>query len=388
MPQPSDSENVPSAPYPPMHMVSPARSALSASPQYRTRSDLIGAPNVVTSPITASNVLAENEVDGIGSSVPPRPQFAEMNLKSHRPQQAKIPRVKFYSEGSLACINTAEPINRTSENETHKKLGPVLLELRNLEVNDKDEDQLFQTKRIALSRGNPQLGTSVASTCLDLPGSNQYTGRLAAATGLTTGMLALHTFSESPSSDTLPYSSNIEYFHTSRHHRQATAVSWRSSHENHIAIGLLGTGSNPGPQQGPRRGGAAMRGGGDREFCCFLWDVEAAAGKRNASPVTKVSHNTPVASLAWILEGQTLAVGTHARNIHLYDMRVPGTGTPPLSALAHNFGVHGIEVDPYKPVRNSRIWCDAYSWITIFTQVPRFPSRISWLHFVARLVNL
>jgi hypothetical protein len=30
-------------------------------------------------------------------------------------------------------------------------------------------------------------------------------------------------------------------------------------------------------------------------------------------------------------------------------MRVSGTNVPPISAHAHNFGVHGIEVDPHRP---------------------------------------
>lgn len=297
--------------------------------------------------MTISNVLGENEVEGPNVH---RSQFTEMSIPN-RPQQITISRVKFYPNGTLACINAASTAPRSPEEESQRsrKLGPVLLELRSLEVSKNDGEDLFQTKTIALSRGNPQLGPSVSSTCLDLPVAQQYTARLAVATGLTTGMLAVHTFSESPSTDDLPYSSAIEYYHISRHHRQSSAVSWRPGQSNYVAIGLLGTGS-PGPQQGPRRSGSALRGGGDREFCAFLWDVEAAAGKRNATPISKLSHNTPVASLAWVMDGQTLAVGTHSRNVQLYDMRVSGSNAPPLSAFAHNFGVHGIEVHPHNPV--------------------------------------
>jgi WD40 repeat protein len=122
----------------------------------------------------------------------------------------------------------------------------------------------------------------------------------------------------------------------------------------------LGSSSASGPQQGsgPRRG-TNIRAGGDREFCCFLWDIEAqqSANKRNALPVSKLSHNAPVASLAWVLDGQTLAVGSQSRNIQLYDMRVSTNNVPPISAHAHSFGVHGIEVDPNKPVGCVRFQC-------------------------------
>jgi hypothetical protein len=305
-----------------------------------------------------------------------------MGQKTVRSAHNAVSRIKFYptSCGTLACINTASAISHSptevidsEESQRNRKLGPVLLELRQLQLVDDDQDNnendLFTTKTIALSRGNPQLGISVSSTCLDMPVVQTYSGstsksRFMAATGLTTGMLAIHTFSDTPGPDDLPYSSAIEYYHISRHHRQSSAVAWNTHHANHVAIGLLGSGA-AGPQQGgtlPRRGGPTIRGGGggDREFCCFLWDIEAqhqqqhqSVTKKHGAPISKLSHNTPVASLAWVMDGQTLAVGTQSRNVQLYDMRVSGTNAPPLSALAHNFGVHGIEVDPHKPVSAS-----------------------------------
>jgi WD40 repeat protein len=346
MPQPDLTGTfLPIAPYPPMHVASPARSSITSSPHYRTRNEGTSLGRV--SPVSTSTALGEHEMQGPNVQ---RSQFAEMSLVTNRPQPTTISRAKFYHNGTLACINAAANFACAPDEESNRsrKLGPVLLELRSLELSNND-DCLFETKTIASSRGNPQLGTSVSSTCLDLPVVQQYTSRMAAATGLTTGMLAVHSFSESLSEDMLTYSSTVEYYHVSRHHRQSSAVSWRPGQSNYVAIGLLGTG-NPGPQQGPRRGGSTLRGGGDREFCCFVWDVEASAGKKNAVPISKLSHNTPVASLAWVMDGQTLAVGTHSRNVQLYDMRVSGTNAPPLSAYAHNFGVHGIEVHPQNPV--------------------------------------
>ncbi len=375
---------VPSAPYPPMHSGSPARSSLSSSPQYRTVSrpssdaqiatnNTNSSSNVVPNPTTiVRESFLESETETINTL---RQQLSEGGQKSMRHSLAAASRIKFYPTrcGTLACINTASALSHSpvelvdsEESQRNRKLGPVLLELRRLQLVDEkngNDDVFFETKIVALSRGNPQLGISVSSTCLDLPIVQSYTGqttrsRFAAATGLTTGMLAIHTFSDAPGPDDLPYSSAIEYYHMSRHHRQASAVAWNTNHSNHVAIGLLGSGT-PGPQQTnlPRRGGAAIRGGGggDREFCCFIWDVEAqqqSAAKRHAAPISKLSHNTPVASLAWVMDGQTLVVGTQSRNVQLYDMRASGTNAPPLSALAHNFGVHGIEIDPHKPVRS------------------------------------
>jgi hypothetical protein len=254
-------------------------------------------------------------------------------------------------------------------------MGPVLLEMRKLEPNTGfDDEDFFNIQTVGVSRGNPSLGTSVASTCLDLPtgmisnnsssnntggsySSNSYDGggAFTAATGLTTGALCIHTFDGVSRDEMGLLSSSIEYYHTPRHHRQASAVAWRpATNTNHVAIGLLGSSSGAGPQQagaGNRRGNPVVRTSGDREFCCFLWDVEAQSStmaKRMATPMSKLCHNAPVASLAWLDDGQTLATGGQWRNVQLYDMRVSGTNAPPISAYAHNFGVHGIEVDPHR----------------------------------------
>lgn len=372
--QPHNQSQVPSAPYPPINFRPPQKSSLSSSPQYSTNHRAIEAANTNSnrnlSPATASNIRSLPSDSESESHVVARQQFLEQS-KPGRTGISHAPMVKLFPShgGILACINTASSY-QSSENSVFgdesfrgRKLGPVLLDLRRLKLvsNSEDTDEIFAIRTIGLSRGNPQLGNSVTSTCLDVPVQSYFAGEesrphFSAASGLTTGMLAIHTFSEENTVDELPYSSTVEYYHTSRHHRQASAVAWRTNHTNNVAIGLLGSGAT-GPQQGsvPRRGGSNIRGGGgDREFCCFVWDIEAqqSGTKRNAVPVSKLSHNTPVASLAWILDGQTIAIGTQARNVQLYDMRSTGTNTPPLSALAHNFGVHGIEVDPHKPVRD------------------------------------
>jgi WD40 repeat protein len=223
-----------------------------------------------------------------------------------------------------------------------------------LATHSEDAFDFFTTKTVGLSRGNPSLGTSVASTCLGLPvvktfDSHSPPGPITGATGLTTGALCIHTFGDEKDSDGL-LSSSIEYFHTPRHHRQASAVAWRPINTNHVAIGLLGSGSAPAPGGSANvRRNPGVRAGGDREFCCFIWDIEAQSSKRTAQPMTKLSHNAAVASLAWLLDGQTLVVGGQSRNIQLYDMRVSGSNAPPISAHAHSMGVHGIQVDPHRP---------------------------------------
>ena len=145
---------------------------------------------------------------------------------------------------------------------------------------------------------------------------------------------------------------------SNRRQATATSVAWSPTQSNSVAIGLLG--NSPSLAQVPphRRAAGALRSpGGDRDFGCIIWDVEkqqSAAKQRNTTPLSKLSHNSPVTALAWLVDGQKLAVGAMARGlsgqstIQLYDMRVSGTNAPPISAPAHDSGVHGIEIDPLR----------------------------------------
>jgi hypothetical protein len=233
---------------------------------------------------------------------------------------------------------------------------------------DADMQPFFTTRVVGVSRGNPSLGLSVASTCLSMSPVQTYDS-IMAATGSTTGTLCIHRFDteEMDEIDMTNASVNgnlatsrlsfaaapIEYFHNSRHHRTASAVAWRTEQTNHVAIGLAGgsgTGSMPhaGHHHHHRRSGASMRAGSDREFCCFLWDVND--NKKTTAPIQKLCHNSPVASMAWVMEGHTLVVGGQHRTIQLYDMRVAADRNfPPISTHAHESGVHGIEIDPHRP---------------------------------------
>ena len=299
------------------------------------------------------------------------------------PEPAAV--TKSQAAAATSAVNNSTALTGNSSSNPLRargtKMGPVLLELRSLQVAE-GSDAFFTTQTVGISRGNPSLGASVASTCLDIVAkySPEHQGSpIVAATGITTGALCIHSFSSASSGsandqfyrdssgkntgigegDGIQSSSSIEYYHTPRHHRQASAVACRPNNSNHAAIGLLGSSS---VQQLSSSVAASRRGtsgslttaksGGDKEFCAFVWDIEAASSaKKHSTPLTKLSHNTAVASMAWLPDGQMLAVGGQIKTIQLYDMRLSGANAPPISALAHTSGVHGIQVDYHRSHR-------------------------------------
>jgi WD40 repeat protein len=66
------------------------------------------------------------------------------------------------------------------------------------------------------------------------------------------------------------------------------------------------------------------------------------------SPIAKLSHGSGVASLAWLQEGQTLAVGCQQRYVQLYDLRMAGSSSLASSVWAHRESVNGVEMDPHR----------------------------------------
>lgn len=260
--------------------------------------------------------------------------------------------VRFCQPDLLATINCVDAMEPDERYRIGRKLGPVLLDLRRIVYGE--NGKLFQYIPICRSRGNPSLGTSVSSTCLDVGRSSA--GPLpTAVTGLTTGAVCIHSFPEQTffDEDCTPV---IEYYHMPRNHRPSTAVVWRPGH-THVALGLTGAGAMHGHHQYPnaqamttRRPVVAPGRGvpGDREYCCFVWDVEHQSGnRRKTSPLFKLSHQSGVESLGWLFEGgQTLLVGGQLRNLQLYDLRESGTNmNPPVTVHAHNYGVH-VQVNP------------------------------------------
>lgn len=244
--------------------------------------------------------------------------------------------------------------------------GPLLLELRRLVFSPKNVEtgrssSLFSTASLCQARGNPSLGASVTSTCLSVAPSTQAADLPAVATALSTGALCIHNFTQQGDAS---WKASTEYYHVPRVQRSATAVEWRPDQNHQVAVGLT-AGGGPSElrqqtQQGLRLAVAAgsMTGGargaahpGDRDYCCFLWDIEhqSSARRTKAAPVHRLAHQIGIASLAWVSEGgHILALGSQQRNVQVHDMRVQGT-TPPLSVYAHNFGVHGVRTDPTRP---------------------------------------
>ena len=448
---PATGTNIPPAPYPPFAATtaqgsSSLRSNLASKPLYGTST----ATNVTTSGLVAGEMtddrgmLGNNPSGVLQSHNKASPPVSRMYFA---PQIAHCPPLLRSKKNPLCLLATincqqqsqeasnADPTasnkngtTGTTLSSSVRKQGKVLLELRKVQFyQPKDDNGLLDTSQVvAQSRSNPSLG-NLQSTCLSVLSSAASTAdqpqTLCAATGLSTGALCIHTFGLDDddgdnNKETLSVLST-DYYHTSRHHRPATAVAWRPTLMRHVALGLVSgtatvaTGpSNPsgnptsaapvpstvtaamstttssgtggglsganaatvgtsgrrnigvtgGAGVGGKMGSATTSGmgartgggsGGDREYCCFIWDVEhqaAGGGRRNKStPLFRLSHQTGVASLAWLLEGgQTLAVGGQMRNLQLYDLRIKAQQAP-ISVYAHNFGVHGIEPDPTRP---------------------------------------
>lgn len=230
------------------------------------------------------------------------------------------PAIQFYNESTLGCINC--------RNDNNAGGGPLLLELRTLDF-EPTEESLFRTTTHYESRGNPSLGTSVSSTCLDIQDQ-------ACITGLSTGSLCIHNVQNKL----------LEYKTIPRLHRPSTCVQWRpqtsqmalalgnankkSSNNNNKRMGVV---SNPSGRPGHHPG--------DRDYCCFVFDVAQTL------PLYKLSHLNGIASLQWILEStHTLVLGSQHRNLQLYDLR---SNASPWTVYAHNFSVDGICVDPHTP---------------------------------------
>jgi hypothetical protein len=249
-------------------------------------------------------------------------------------------RVQFCAPDIVACIN-CEPILSTQTNNhnevpSNRKVGPLLLELRQFQLSSSDStntnSSFATTRSICYSRSNPSLGSSLSSTCLDVQQvhaqTTTTTDTIRCATGLTTGALCIHTYS--PASDA-PHDAlvAIEYYHAPRHHRVSTSVAWHPRTPNHVAIGLVAS-------KEPSQGG---------DICCFLWDVEHQQSSRTSTttarkptPTRKLSHPLGVESLAWVSE-HVLAVGG-ARTLQLHDLR---SNSAPRAYTAHGaWGVHGL----------------------------------------------
>lgn len=403
--------NVPVAPYPPMisarfpshHL----RSSLSHSPHYtsptpsfigsRAESNVSGTSSLF--PGYATNVGGASTATSLEDGGTADEASRQTNAFAVTDDSAAIANIEFCRPDLLACINcvssssnthttsntptslnSAKFADSTTPARSNRKMGPVLLELRKLQLNEgtHGNHDFFTTSQISVSRGNPSLGMSMSSTCLHVSPQAMRTGENALhrppppiATGLTTGALCVHTFvikSDGDNENNQDWTPNVEYYHTPRHHRASTAVQWcpTTVRPQHVAIGLLSASSSgshpttnsvvPG-RRGVSGGGVAASVGlgarsastGDKDYCCFVWDVEhqSASRRTKTSPIYKLSHQSGVASLGWLMGGETLAIGGQLRHVQLYDLR-EATTSAPMTVMAHNFAVHGIVPDPHK----------------------------------------
>jgi len=245
-----------------------------------------------------------------------------------------------------------------SSSQQYKQRKNILFELRKLKS---DDGMHHSSELVGVSISDTY--AHLRSTCLSFRptpptssrGNNSQNSNSAAsvmhvqcATGLTNGSLCVHSLDIDTCAAAGAAASVVNHaslsFYPPKSARSCTAVAWRPSITKHVAIGLRSQ---------------RKMGRGDREFCCLVWDLEATHARtmlpsdgqtkaqavhNSQAPVYRFAHNTDVSSLAWLLDGHVLAVGTHQR-IQLYDVRMAATNTPPTSSFAHNDVVSGIEVD-------------------------------------------
>ena len=155
----TSTNDVPSAPYPPMMssrfpstQLSSIRSSLSTSPAYAfpafAHRDSVATSITTTAGSTEDRTAASSE---------------ERFYKHHH--APSLPKLQFCHYDMLATINCPLETDTTVANS--RKAGPVLLQLRQI-LFQPHGDKLFANKVVCTSRGNPSLGTSVTSTCIDV----------------------------------------------------------------------------------------------------------------------------------------------------------------------------------------------------------------------------
>jgi len=270
----------------------------------------------------------------------------------------------------MSSIDGAMENYATGMSLTTKTIRSSLLELRCLHAwsdeSSRRQGTRFTSHVLGISRGIA--GSSAVSTCLTFrPNTDSHPAdyslmhggelKVQVATGLSSGSLCVHTGNLNLDSVCTshklslpePTSLGISYY-TTRYAKHSTCVAWRPKDTRFVAIGLQS-------QRGKSRG---------EEFCCFVWDLEHQSGgtgggnvstssggeKRESmikSPSSRFARNVGVASVNWLDNGALLAVGTAVRNMHLYDLRIRGSNSPPVSAAAHSAEVSGIISDPTRP---------------------------------------
>ena len=317
-------------PYPPMSLRNQKKSSLSSRPQFSSTTSV------------ASSATGE----GAGS-------VAAGTTSTRITTEGRSCVARFCHPAVLAVTYPlpSAPLSERRPEATRKK-GPILLELQKLTWNptpDSNITGLYKLETILQSRGNPALGTSVFSTCLDVPLSSSAAAFPTCATGLSSGALCLHQFDQRPGShldSPFTLTSTTEYFHTGRNHRPATAVAWRPDTTNtrqQIAIGWArGSGGSGTSGSGERRSSQPH----DRDFGCFVWDVQASSTTTKV-PLRRLAHQVGATDLGWIMNGDLLVLGTQGRTFQVFDMRAEQSVSHG-AVHAHPSSVR-IRPDPQRP---------------------------------------
>ena len=311
----------PTAPYPPMSHRNPStqlKSSLSSKPQYS--SSAAGTPT--TTSIDGGSILSESDSKS-KSSLQCVAKFCQASL------------IAVINPASSTTTTTTTTTPLVSRSTTSRKLGPVLLEIQRLQWNP-TSNSLYTLETVARSRGNPSLGTSVASTCLDIGSRGEVlsTGVMDGggattlppmASGLSTGALCVHTFpadfdwsnnhvDDNGAITATSATTTTEYYHTGRHHRPATAVAWRpcnphqvaiswASHASGSASGSSGAGGPHASKRGVAVGSQRSSQPHDRDFGCFIWDLQSHSTK---VPLRRIGHQVGATDVGWIRNGDLL----------------------------------------------------------------------------------
>lgn len=241
--------------------------------------------------------------------------------------------------GAVNCNDLKKNKASASAPSGRLKSGPPLLEIRRLSYipserysnhysdQDEDDEELqsnqnpFRHETVLVSRGISGLGGSVSSTCLSfrpLSEQQKQSASLPAvarcATGLTSGALCVHTISNLyEPNDSEPPSSTVAHY-APRQQRPVTSVSWCSSSSKNsrlVAIGLTGSGASGSTKASISQTSSANRkgppiriapsgvmspnAGGDRDFGCLVWDIEAQGSAGNAGTVGGVGKGAGAA---------------------------------------------------------------------------------------------
>lgn len=326
---------VPTAPYPPMSHRNPStqlKSSLSSKPQYSSGTSTPIADGSSMADLSESDSKSKSFLHCVAKFCHPS-LIAVINPAAGASLSSSSPRdvtgvVTMTTTSTTAALPTSRP--------TSRKLGPVLLEIQKLQWNP-TSSSLYTLQTIARSRGNPSLGTSVASTCVDvwhggntgdavllMANTNDVPGYFIRplATGLSTGALCVHNFPSdfdwSNSTDDGATSSSAsatttEYYHTGRHHRPATAVAWRpNSNAHQVAISwaahTMGSASGGGStthasKRGVSVGSQRSSQPHDRDFGCFIWDLQSHSTK---VPLRRFGHQVGATDVGWIRNGDLL----------------------------------------------------------------------------------